>query len=129
MGHLDTVPAHPNDREPRIEGERVFGLGSSDMKGGERTSVPRAFLGLAGVFLAIKLFERVALPAVWTVLFGGITILFFLLLLLFGFNGRVPGDSGSPGSGWSGSRLGASPSTFPSRPSVLEASSDPVPGS
>ncbi len=34
VGHLDTVPAHPADREPRIEGERVFGLGASDMKGG-----------------------------------------------------------------------------------------------
>ncbi|ATB29075.1 succinyl-diaminopimelate desuccinylase [Melittangium boletus] len=34
VGHLDTVPAHPEDREPRIEGERVFGLGASDMKGG-----------------------------------------------------------------------------------------------
>ncbi|AGC48659.1 succinyl-diaminopimelate desuccinylase [Myxococcus stipitatus DSM 14675] len=36
IGHLDTVPAHPSDqgRVPRIEGERVFGLGASDMKGG-----------------------------------------------------------------------------------------------
>ncbi|MCP3099806.1 succinyl-diaminopimelate desuccinylase [Myxococcus sp. K15C18031901] len=36
IGHLDTVPAHPSDqgREPRIEGERVHGLGASDMKGG-----------------------------------------------------------------------------------------------
>ncbi|MBM7113157.1 succinyl-diaminopimelate desuccinylase [Archangium primigenium] len=34
VGHLDTVPAHPEDRAPRIEGERVFGLGASDMKGG-----------------------------------------------------------------------------------------------
>ena len=66
--------------------ERVLRQGTC-----ERTSVPRAFLGLAGVFLVIKLFERVALPAVWTVLSGGITILFFLLLLLSGFNGRGPG--------------------------------------
>src|SRR5919197_4261364 len=34
FAHVDTVPAHPSDRPPRIEGERVFGLGSSDMKGG-----------------------------------------------------------------------------------------------
>ncbi|MFP2904974.1 succinyl-diaminopimelate desuccinylase [Pyxidicoccus sp. 3LFB2] len=36
IGHLDTVPAHPSDqgREARIEGERIFGLGASDMKGG-----------------------------------------------------------------------------------------------
>src|SRR5690242_248363 len=34
VGHLDTVPAHPKDGPPRLEGERVFGLGSSDMKGG-----------------------------------------------------------------------------------------------
>ena len=34
VGHLDTVPAHPEDRQPRLEGGRVFGLGASDMKGG-----------------------------------------------------------------------------------------------
>lgn len=34
VGHLDTVPAHPGEDAPRIEGDRVFGLGSSDMKGG-----------------------------------------------------------------------------------------------
>jgi succinyl-diaminopimelate desuccinylase len=34
VGHLDTVPAHPTDAEPRIEADRIFGRGSSDMKGG-----------------------------------------------------------------------------------------------
>lgn len=34
FGHLDTVPAHLSDKEPRREGNRIIGLGSSDMKGG-----------------------------------------------------------------------------------------------
>ena len=34
VGHLDTVPAHPGDPAPAIEGGRVVGLGASDMKGG-----------------------------------------------------------------------------------------------
>lgn len=33
FGHLDTVPAHPGDPEPHLEGDHVVGLGASDMKG------------------------------------------------------------------------------------------------
>ncbi len=33
IGHLDTVPAHPGSKEPHLDGDRLFGLGSSDMKG------------------------------------------------------------------------------------------------
>lgn len=33
FGHLDTVPAHPGDPEPHLDGEHVIGLGASDMKG------------------------------------------------------------------------------------------------
>ena len=33
FGHLDTVPAHPNDVEPHIDADNVIGLGASDMKG------------------------------------------------------------------------------------------------
>jgi succinyl-diaminopimelate desuccinylase len=33
-GHLDVVPAHPDQFEPRIEGDRLIGRGAYDMKGG-----------------------------------------------------------------------------------------------
>jgi succinyl-diaminopimelate desuccinylase len=61
IGHLDTVPAHPSDGAPRIEGERVFGLGASDMKGGLAVmmalaeDLPRSELP---VNLALILYER-----------------------------------------------------------------------
>jgi succinyl-diaminopimelate desuccinylase len=61
LGHLDTVPPHERDRPPGIEGERVFGLGSSDMKGGLAVmmalaeTLPRAGLP---VNLLLVLYER-----------------------------------------------------------------------
>lgn len=33
FGHLDTVPPHPGDPAPHVDGEHVVGLGASDMKG------------------------------------------------------------------------------------------------
>ena len=32
-GHLDVVPGHPDQFEPRLEGDRLFGRGAYDMKG------------------------------------------------------------------------------------------------
>jgi succinyl-diaminopimelate desuccinylase len=61
VGHLDTVPAHPHDGPPRIDGERVFGLGSSDMKGGLAVMMALAEdlpLRELPVNLALILYER-----------------------------------------------------------------------
>jgi succinyl-diaminopimelate desuccinylase len=33
-GHLDVVPGHPEQFEPRVEGDKLFGRGAYDMKGG-----------------------------------------------------------------------------------------------
>ena len=33
-GHLDVVPGRPEQFEPRTEGDRLFGRGAYDMKGG-----------------------------------------------------------------------------------------------
>src|ERR671922_37718 len=46
-GHLDVVPAHAEQFEPRVEGDRLIGRGAYDMKG-----------GLAAMMCALKDIER-----------------------------------------------------------------------
>jgi succinyl-diaminopimelate desuccinylase len=57
-GHLDTVPAQGNIPGSR-DGERVHGLGTSDMKGGLAVMVE---LALAGADLGVLFFPREELP-------------------------------------------------------------------
>src|SRR5258707_4626924 len=42
LGHLDTVPGHWVDREPRIESGRLYGFGSFRMESGLAAMVPVA---------------------------------------------------------------------------------------
>ncbi len=57
-GHLDTVPAQDN-RPGRIDGERVHGLGASDMKGALAVMIE---LALAGAPFRCLFFGREELP-------------------------------------------------------------------
>lgn len=58
VGHIDTVGAHPAGNVPRIEGDRLFGLGASDMKGSlavmmqlaESLNRPKLKVNLAFIF-------------------------------------------------------------------------------
>jgi succinyl-diaminopimelate desuccinylase len=58
-GHLDTVPAQDN-RPGRIDGDRVHGLGASDMKGAVAVALE---LALAGAPVRCLFFGREELPA------------------------------------------------------------------
>jgi len=62
-GHLDTVPAN-NNTEPRIDGDTLWGLGSSDMKGGLAvmldlaTTTPTPSVDLTWCFYACEEISR-----------------------------------------------------------------------
>lgn len=61
VGHLDTVPPHAGDPEPHVEGDRVVGLGASDMKAG--LAVMQALMathepGAGPVDLAFVFYDR-----------------------------------------------------------------------
>lgn len=57
VGHTDTVPPKRTDGPPRVEGDRVYGLGASDMKGG--LAVMLALAGRAWAFdLGLVFYDR-----------------------------------------------------------------------
>ncbi|MCC6336575.1 MAG: succinyl-diaminopimelate desuccinylase [Myxococcales bacterium] len=61
VGHLDTVPGHEGDGPPRLEGDRLFGLGASDMKGALAVMMALAEelpLGALPVNLRLLFYER-----------------------------------------------------------------------
>lgn len=61
VGHLDTVPAHPETGAPRREGDRLIGTGASDMKGGLAVMMALADslpVERLGVNLVLALYER-----------------------------------------------------------------------
>lgn len=61
VGHLDTVPGRPGEAAPRLDGNRLHGLGSSDMKGGLAVMMALAEtleLDALPVNLLLVLYER-----------------------------------------------------------------------
>lgn len=61
IGHLDTVPKHPGSRAPLLEGGRLHGVGSSDMKGAlavMMTLAEELKLGALPVNLLLVFYER-----------------------------------------------------------------------